>query len=166
MSTLEPQTDIFTIANCLFNSIKNENIRTIADVSASHVSLETITQIFPEAKLFAHPVENIGEPLSAAYTEIPDMSMWKPETKLDLVFSELYFGKTAKEEGKNTIDLLEQLLAIPSRYTILIDYLEDKRINWKALVEKMKTVGTILWDVDLPCTEKRIFGEFEAHNHR
>ncbi len=116
--------------------LQSERIQRILDAGSGKTSLTAIRAAFPAAQVDAvvypgderklctiRPMET--ERLSALEL---DLCQGELSTPYDLVVAHLLLGEAAKFSNTGQL-LLERVLAIPFRYLIIIDYLEDPDVD-------------------------------------
>ena len=122
------------------NDLTEKNITRILDAGSGKTSLSAIAAYFPEAHVDAvvYPGDerklcSIRPMLTETFRAVEQDICRDPiDGTYDLVVAHLLLGEAAKF-GNSFETLLEQLLAVKSRYVILIDYSEDPNVDEAAI---------------------------------
>lgn len=131
--------------------LQDKRIDCILDAGSGRTSLGILKECFPTAELDAvvYPGDqrkidsicSLGLGKDACRILERDICIEPFEKEYDLVTAHLLLGEAARF-GNTFEELLWRLLAIRTRYLIIIDYLEDPKVN-KALIDQLCKEGEI-----------------------
>ena len=129
-----------TILKDFLQNLSTHNISHILDAGSGRTSLSTIISGFPKAGVDAivypgdeRKLNSIRDMQSDRVTVVEQDICETPVTAhYDLVVAHLLLGEASKF-GNTFQDLLQNLLSIQSQYYIIIDYLEDPKVDADAI---------------------------------
>lgn len=162
-----------TILRKLLSDLSIADISHILDAGSGKTSLSTIISCFPKASVDAivYPgderklktIRNMqSDKVNVVEWDICDTPI---PAHYDLVVAHLLLGEASKF-GNAFQDLLQNVLAIESRYYIIIDYLEDPKVDANAIRTYCEAANLKIQEyVCAENTEPQVWDDFiGAHN--
>ena len=154
----------------LFNLIQDD-VYCILDAGSGKTSLNNLIKYFPFADIDAivyygdtRKINSIHENVKGKYSLIEkDIVKDKIDKKYDLVLAHLLLGE-ASIWGNTTINLLNKLLEIDSKYFIIFDIKEDPSIDYKEL-EQVLSKYEIIKKAEIKKEEPQVFKNFTSYNY-
>ena len=162
-----------TILRRFLSDLSIADISRVLDAGSGKTSLSTIISCFPKARVDAivYPgderklitIRNMqSDRVNVVEQDICDTAI---RAHYDLVVAHLLLGEASKF-GNTFQDLLQNLFSIQSRYYIIIDYLEDPKVDADAIRTYCETANLKVQDyICAENTEPQVWDDFiGAHN--
>lgn len=163
------------ILDDFLNLIKGEDITSILDAGSGRTSLSVIANLFPntpiDAVVYPGDIRKINsikeiadhnENISVIEKDICGDTVIKA---YDIIIAHLLLGEAAKF-GNSFEDLLEKVIIMKYKYLIIIDYLEDPKVNENDIMKMCEKYNlTVVYKSFFTNQEPQVWEDFTGvHN--
>jgi len=137
----------------LFEKIGLNNIKNVLDVGSGRTSIGYLTDRFKDLMItgVVHPddeqrIQKIKDSIINQNYEIlrTDINDLNKDQNFDIILAHLFLGEATKFSGNNFENILENLLAIKTKYLILVNVSYDDAISYFYLLKRIAQCGEIV----------------------
>ena len=134
------------ILDSLFTEIPTKSVKNILDVGSGRTSALYLTEKFPNATIngIVYPgdkrkTDSIKKFVTSNDYDLQEVNLGKMSIlkSYDVVLAHLFLGEAEKFNNKSKV-LFDKLISIKTRFLVIVDWEEDKTIDYEYIFSKIK----------------------------